>query len=338
MDENMNEIKLKQKNKGCQNLVKAISFMVVFAILLSVTSRIVTPKSNRDLKQYYAAGFYGEPEDSIDYMLLGDSNSAEGFSPLEVWKKYGYSGYVCGEPFQTTSGIYHLLKEVLTCQSPKLVIIETNVFYALSEKFNLLSKNDEMTDVEKAINNEMSSSFPVVRYHNRWKTLTSNDFISVTDYNWKHVNKGYSFNKIQKPFAATDYMEASNNIEEINRTTEFYLYKIMSLCKKNNIDILFLSIPCPTSWNSIRHNAVENFANNCNVQFVDLNESISDVAIDWSTDLRDDIHLNYSGAKKVSQYFADYLNQNYQFTDHRSDESYIGWNEDLQTYEATVAG
>ena len=131
-------------------------------------------------------------------------------------------------------------------------------------------------------------------------------------------------------------MEALTNIEGINITTLFYLNRIISLCKKNNINILFLSIPSPSTWNYERHNAVDYLTKNNNAPYVDLNEMISDLGINLSTETRDGIHLNYYGAYKVSKFVGNYLNQNYQFSDHRNDESYHTWNQDLQTYESII--
>lgn len=338
MNENIDGIKSSPQKQGWNNLFKAVSFIVIFAILLSVTSRIVIPKSNKDLKQYSAAGFYGEPKNTLDYVMLGDSNSAEGFSPLEVWKEYGYTGFVCGEPFQTACGAYNVLKEVLSCQSPKLVIIESNIFYAISQKSNLLYKNDEMTDLDKSVESELSSVFPVVRYHNNWKKLTLQDFTTTTDYSWKPSNKGYAYSNIQGTCSEKDYMKASRKFEPINQVAILYMYKLISLCKKNNINIVFLSVPSPTSWNSIRHNELEFFSKKTGVPYVDLNNVASDIGIDFDTDTRDGIHLNYYGAQKASMYIGDYINKNYQLTDHRNDANFSDWSQDLQNYEASVSG
>jgi len=331
MNKKINKIKFIQMHKGWENPVKAISFLAVFAILLSITSQFVIPKSNETLKQYSAAGFYGEPKDSIDYVVLGDSNTAEGISPLEAWKAYGYTGYVCGEPYQTICGVYHLLKEVLSCQSPKLVVFETDMFFA---------KNG-MEEVNNAISNQISSVFPVERYHNHWKHLAYKDFISKTDYSWKHTTKGYKLQMDTTPFTYDKYMEETDQTAIINTTSIFYFNKLISLCKKNDISIFLLGVPCATSWDYAKHNAVSSLCAKKGLVFLDLNTEVknSTFSFDWNTDSRDGgNHLNYYGAKKVSQYLADYFKQNYQLPDHRNDKSFSGWNEDLKTYEAEIAG
>ena len=64
-------------------------------------------------------------------------------------------------------------------------------------------------------------------------------------------------------------------------------------------------------------------------------EEISSVSTtDWDKDTQDEgNHLNIYGAEKVGKYIATYLKNNYNLDDHRNDEKYQKWNDELENYK-----
>ena len=105
--------------------LKMIAFVLLTVLLLVGMSKTLVPRSNSasgGMHNYRARGFYGEEKDSLDVVAIGNSDLASGFSPMELWKTHGISGFACGEPNQTIDQSVRLLQEVLTCQKPKVVI------------------------------------------------------------------------------------------------------------------------------------------------------------------------------------------------------------------------
>ena len=55
--------------------------------------------------------------------------------------------------------------------------------------------------------------------------------------------------------------------------------------------------------------------------------------IDWNKDTRDaGDHLNYYGAVKVTDFIGQYVKENYDMPDNRSNPEYVKWNESLERY------
>ena len=109
-----------------------IAFVLLTVLLLVGMSKTLVPRSNSasgGMHNYRARGFYGEEKDSLDVVAIGNSDLASGFSPMELWKTHGISGFACGEPNQTIDQSVRLLQEVLTCQRPKVVILETDALF-----------------------------------------------------------------------------------------------------------------------------------------------------------------------------------------------------------------
>ena len=66
------------------------------------------------------------------------------------------------------------------------------------------------------------------------------------------------------------------------------------------------------------------------VPYINFNDIYNEVGFDYSTDLGDSSHCNYNGAKKVTNYLADYINTNYDLEDRRDDPDYNLWELDLE--------
>ena len=76
------------------------------------------------------------------------------------------------------------------------------------------------------------------------------------------------------------------------------------------------------------HNALELWAAEHDVAYLDLNLQSDAIGIDWSTDSKDGgDHLNASGAEKFSRYMSVILDEEYDLPDHRGDPAYETWNQ-----------
>ena len=51
-------------------------------------------------------GIQKEQKDSIDMLVLGDSESMTSISPMELWKSTGITSYICGQSGQRISESY----------------------------------------------------------------------------------------------------------------------------------------------------------------------------------------------------------------------------------------
>ncbi len=73
-------------------------------------------------------GFYKEPKNTIDVMMIGASEVYADYSATEAWKNYGYTSYSLGVSGVPGSLYKSMLREALTRQHPKVVVFEVNGF------------------------------------------------------------------------------------------------------------------------------------------------------------------------------------------------------------------
>ena len=105
-----------------------LGFTAVLTALLIVVSCFIQPEritdaswiDNRDRN---ALSVMNEPENSIDVLVLGDSESFTAISPYRLWQKQKITAYVCGQSGQQISEAYYLMKRAFQKQHPRLVIL-----------------------------------------------------------------------------------------------------------------------------------------------------------------------------------------------------------------------
>ena len=115
-----------------KHTLRCVVFLAVLALLLTGVSQLVRPKNNTrsdGIHDPAANGILGEPDNTIDLLILGDSESYSAFIPMQLWQQYGYTAYCCGTSRQTLYYSEAFLHKAFQKQSPKLVILETDVIF-----------------------------------------------------------------------------------------------------------------------------------------------------------------------------------------------------------------
>ena len=187
-----------------KKILKVIVFFLILFLLLIIASYIVSPKNNSTLSPDKhidnASGPLAEKENSIDALVIGDSESFAAISPLEIYKNYGYTMYVSGTSGQYLYDSYNYFLKTLTKQKLKVLILETDAIYRkipISYNFRFW----------------MGEFIPVFHYHNRWKQMTMQDFKMEMAYNYTDTFKGYDFSLNINPATNHNYMEYTEEPE-----------------------------------------------------------------------------------------------------------------------------
>ena len=306
---------------------RSLLFFFIFFCLLSWSARLVKPRTNTieggvESRDIHAINVLSEPPQTLQVLFLGDSEIQTGVLPMELWRAYGITSYVCGQSGQRTMEAYFWLKKVLKSQTPKLVVLETDQFYHYS---------DIQTELMNVIKNAAHYYFPAFKYHNRWKSWGNSDDRGPGIE--RNPLKGYNYHNETEPYTGGSYMKETDKKERSKPIVRFWMDQILKLCRENGIDVLLLGIPAPLNWTYGRHNEVNEYALRNGVPYLDLNLMETEVGINWETDTMDGgDHLNINGAKKVTAYLGAYLKQNYALTDFRENRLYQYWNRDWEKY------
>lgn len=318
--------------------IKVLSFVLVFVILLEVFSLTIFSKSSATKyknKHKNAYSYTNEVEDTIQLIALGNSDLYSALIPVKLWKEQGYTSTIIASPRQTVMESYSLLGDALRNQKPDVVLIETDMLYNgvdinLQELQEEETKHRELPLLPYLTNDQLTEDirnhFSIFMLHDRWKQMvTTNNNEKQDDTLCEH---GYFFSKKIRKTYKNNYMDVTEKVEEIPSENVYYLNKIKDLCDSIGAKLLLVELPSIVSWTYPRHNALVQYADEQGVEFIDFNLLYKDIKLNFKRDFRDNgNHLNYYGARKVTVYLGNHLNQNYQLTDNRTDENYKYWDD-----------
>lgn len=306
-----------------KNIIKTILFLLVFSLLLLGISPVFLPKNNSygaGIHEEEAKGFLAEPENTIDVLFVGDSETFSAFVPLRIWQQHGITSYVCSTGNQVMYQSYSYLERALKTQNPKIVILETNALY----------REYTLPDI---LTHWAEERLPFLRYHDRWKTITPEDWNTPVEFSNIVRDKGYIYRTRAIAANATGHMAPSEEIEPVPMISGLYVEKMQALCQERGIQLILVSTPSPTNWSIYYHNGVEVLSGELGIPYMDMNLMEEEIPIDWQTDTYDGgDHLNYSGACKVTDYMGEYLADSGLFADKREEAAYAVWNDNLAEF------
>lgn len=303
-------------------------------------------------------GYYAENDNSIDMVYIGASTVYRYWSPMHAWEKSGLTSYSFAGTGMPATMNKPMLDEAFKTQSPKLVIIDLYSYVArnnnkayypvhierISSSLNYSKNRNEIIDntaryelpdlTEEQIKNFKQD---IRMYYERLFDLDTKSFGYATN----HVPddyKGFRFFASRQALEAPDFnVSNTKGRAEISDSTKTMLDDVMDYSKKNDVKILFVMSPL---WITETHkrilNSIEDYVTQRGFEFIDMCERYAEIGIDFRTDYYNEDHVNILGAEKYTAYLVDYLKANYDFSDHRGEDTYHEWNDSYDKYSSKV--
>ena len=313
---------------------KFIAIILTVAVAftgLGLATKLLEPKymsgilEGAMIQEYY--------DDSTDHnvVFIGDCELYENISPVYLWENYGINSYIRGSAQQLIWQSYYLEEETIKLEHPDII-----VFNVLSMKYNepqneaynrmtldgmkwsmskVNSIKASMTDEE----NFIEYLFPILRYHSRWSDLNSDDFNYLFHRDKVSFN-GYYMRVDVKP--AEDVPEGRPLSDyQFGDNSYYYLEKLTKLCKDNDVELILVKAPTLYPyWYDEWNQQMVDFAEANNLTYINFLEYQDEIGLDWSEDTYDGgLHLNLSGAEKMSDYFGKILVDEFEVPDRRNE-------------------
>ncbi len=308
---------------------RALSCLITFGLIIFILMELnplFRPEDTADCKDK-TDFFYTLPKNSIEVMIYGSSHPYRGVSTEKLYTKYGIGSYNYAWNWQRIDTTRLFIEDSLVYQKPKVALIETY-------KVNEVNRNVDPTAeifISKYLRNERSVKeylktsfgtnyksyvgyyFPVVVFHENWNVLSKWDFDANEINEEQKRDMGYFNSKKTIPLKREDIYCYGQS--DLNADAKGELDRITSLCKENNIKIVFFTIPY--CGNNAYHDYMKKYAADHDCLYVDFFELFDEVGFDVNTDFSDGGHLNVYGAEKVSDYLGKVLKEHYDLTDMR---------------------
>ncbi|MDR2355053.1 MAG: SGNH/GDSL hydrolase family protein [Clostridiales Family XIII bacterium] len=322
---------------------------VVLLICFLSAQRLLTPKYMESLHEgALTAEYYADEKDNA-VLFIGDCEVYENFSPVKLWTEYGISSYIRGGPQQLIWQSYYLLLDTLRYETPEVVVFNVlSMKYAApqSEAYNRLNldgmrlSSAKLGAILASVTPEetvLSYIFPIFRFHDRWDELTAEDLRYFAARESVGHN-GYYMRNDTKPVGIipegpklADYRFGENSYS--------YLDKITALCESKGIDLLLIKAPTIyPHWYSEWDAQMQSYADEHGLFFVNFLAHTEEIGLDFRKDTYDGgLHLNRSGAEKLTDYLGKLLADRYGLADRRGDASVAAiWREKTRDYEAAA--
>lgn len=326
----------------------AVTFIIV-TLLLAALQRLLMPKYMTGVVEgAMIAEYYDEVKDH-DVVFIGDCELYENISPAVLWEEYGINSYIRGSAEQLIWQSYYLMEETFRYEKPKVV-----VFNILSLKYNEPQKEtynrmtlDGMRWSKSKVDSIMASMteeesfieyvFPILRYHSRWNQLTEDDF----QYFW--TRKDVTFNGY---YMRVDVRPAEN-VPEGRPLADYrfgdnaykYLDMMTNLCQENGVELVLVKAPSLyPAWYDQWELQMEDYAAEHGLKYYNFLEMTEEIGLDFTQDTYDaGLHLNLSGAEKLSRYFGEILIRDCGLASRRGEEALEQrWEQKLADYRAEI--
>lgn len=321
------QMERKKKILLCR-VVSGIASVAILIAFLVMAGCILRPKYRSGSLEGSLTGEYYRDVSEVthDLLFIGDCEVYESFIPAVLWQKYGISSYVRGSAQQLVWQSYYMLEDTLRYETPHVVVFNVlSLKYGdpQSEAYNRMTLDGmEWSSVKaSAIRASMTEEesflsylFPVLRYHERWDELTAEDFLYAFGDGEPVSDSGYL---MQTGVQARDF---SVNDEELKKPLEEtslpassmeWLDKLRLLCEENGIHLVLFKAPTNSWrywWYDEWDSEISAYAARWSLSYCNAIPAADEIGLDWSTDTYDGgIHLNVSGAEKLSVWFGQYL-------------------------------
>lgn len=332
--------------KKVKSILSVLAVLLVFVLILDFFNRLLTPKYATELVEGSMIAQYYEEAGNHDVIFIGDCEVYSNFSPIEMYRQQGITAYVRGTSQQLIWQSYYILKETLKYETPKVVVFNVNAMRydePVKEEFHRLTIDkmkwspEKVGIIQASMTEEetfLSYVFPILRYHSRLTELTAEDWEYLFEDKYSTYN-GYLMKKEVLPVGKLPAKRPLANYQ-FSDTCYDYLERMTALCKEHGVELVLVKAPSLYPyWYEEHSSQIADFAQTHQLRYYDLTQEVDAIGLDFSQDTYDaGLHLNLSGATKLSGYFAKLLAENHGIPDRRTDAATAAeYEEKLRLYD-----
>ncbi|MBO5031014.1 MAG: SGNH/GDSL hydrolase family protein [Lachnospiraceae bacterium] len=324
--------------------------LVIVVGVLCLLQRLLVPKYVDGIVEgAFVAEYYQEKNKEFDVVFIGDCEVYENFSPVTLWEEYGINSYIRGSAEQYIWQSYYMLEDTLNYDTPQVVVFNVQSLQfneSQSEAYNRMTlegmkwssaKVKSILASMKEDEKFLDYVFPILRYHTRWSELTADDFKYM--FSGKKVtHNGYYMRVDVKPAEnvpvgrmLSDYSFGDNAWK--------YLDKMVELCEQKGITLILIKAPSLYPyWYDEWDAQIKDYAEEKELLYINFLQLIDEIGIDYNTDTYDaGLHMNLSGAEKLSVYLGRILSEELNVPDRRNEDDISRiWEQKIIDYESEI--
>lgn len=338
--------------------VRFLSFFVVFLAIVTVIGIPLSYASRPELAhtRKNITGFYAEPDDTLDVVMIGTSGTFSAYCPMEAWDQFGFTSYNFCINVLAVNAIPYSITEIMKTQTPQVLVIDCYPFIAGQTTYNITSseQNDGgmrynmdafrySANRTALIRNTLPAGYhKFLYYFDLFKYFGSSkiDF-SYADWEKHDVSKGY--NPLSWDAVTLNRTDITQELP-LSEELDSYFNELLDDCANCDCRVLFVYYPyaliTPTreiGYSGDEALEVVNYmgrkATERGFDFLNMAEYYAEIGINPARDYWGYGHFNILGAEKITAFFGRYLSEQYGLTDKRANPGYQEWQKDYREWE-----
>lgn len=320
-----------------KKLFSSIIFLILTILLIIKVNDIILPKI---YNRYYMLEKELEKTDELfDVHVYGSCHAYTSFNPIYLEENFQKSAYVFANPGEIIPVTYLRMIERFKIDVPKVAFVEIwginpydtydsteNILgsYLISNLERIPFSKEKLEVIKEYDLNPLELNFAIARYKDRIldNSLTIVDFEysfdklkgrTADNFFWEMESRlSHNGFKVNRPRPIENYLNERKKFEDgylkIEEDIVKYLKKIIELCEKHNVRLIFYRAPYESNENEL--NKLKHFkeiVDFYDVEYIDLEEEIK---YNFEKDFIDSTHLAERGANKSTEYLANYMLNN----------------------------
>ena len=341
---------MKKRIRGYLKTVVIVLSLLFFLFCFRSVDRLLAIRSPHGIDQMRT--FYDQVRNSVDVLFLGSSHTHVDINTGTLWEEYGIASYDLSGAEQPLWITYHVMREALKTQRPRLMVLECYAPSVFKEdihhdwinenimgmRFSLNKLQMMRVSLEPALWEEYFPGMMV--WHDRYRGLQPEDWAAFfTTAKERRKFKGYTpYFEIEPQERQTGFRE---DTQGLTYKSQIYLTKIIDLCQKEEIPLFVIVSPyvVRSDLAASSQREIGEMAEQRDEMFLNYNtdEMIERMGLDYATDLCDHSHLNYLGSVKYSRCLGSDIMERYEIPDRRKDKNtnrYESWERNAEDIHA----
>ncbi len=326
-------------------IIRCVAFALIVCFILIVLCDLFEQGNNRNMDRRFTT-YRNFNEDTIDAVYIGTSGVDRYWIAAKAYEEYGMTVYPLSTDSMPIWLFENILEEIYNNQNPKLIIVDVRCISQVNDTVDimdvrarrvldampLLSLNrikagfNTMESIHYLFEDEprfdISYLLSFVKYHSKW---SEDDYTIKNNLgNKEHQQLGFfinsDFSALINPQEAVPYNR--DITAEIDKLTERSYYRLLDYAEKNDVELLFVDSPqFRLEPELARANTAYNLLEETDQNFIHFfnDDGTFTIDIDPATDFYNAGHVNYYGAEKYTAALSKYLDENYDFPDHRNE-------------------
>jgi len=285
-----------------------------------------------------------------DVIFIGDCEVYANFSPITLWEEFGITSAIRGSPQQLIWQSYYLLEETLRHHTPSVVVFNVLAMQynePQSEAYNRLTLDGMRMSpswlrsvmASRTEDEDLLSYFvPFFRYKDRWREISDEDFRYFFRNPRVSINGFMIRSDVMPAGWIPDPLPLANH--QFGDKAYYYLNRIIQLCAEHDVPLVLIKAPSLFPyWHRQWNDQIVVYAEKHDLLYINFLEHIDDIGLDFSQHtFNAGLHLNVFGAEKLSQFFGQILQEEFDLVDRRDDPSTAAvWNEKSDLYHSVIA-